>query len=546
MSPSASVLPARQAYPLFWWSLAALLTVWDYAWLWLSVLVPSLDLAEIISCGWSGYAEPTPDWKLELSDRLWVVGAFLDPAVPVALLLCLWLVASRGAGRPRVHAWAAFAATGLVALQYALRQMLEALNPLPEDARCTVDPATLDVTPWDVLFTFTPAILVLVGAWTGIRLATSRPGRAVPWRIVAVLAGVTVLGAGAVLAAVRLAPEPEPARVLAADGTPRYVLARIGDRLAVLDLVEGGDPDVVGAPDREFYQYTAVARDTVPGTYLAAVTTPGDGAMGDRSSRIYRIVLDGDGQATIGEQVGGDFEGMIKDLAASPEGRIAYSRVVGDPADSIKIATTAVGLVDRRLEWSASGGEGIGPFGEGSLGLHWRGADTLVFRGWPPPAHAARLLALDVSRPGSDLHAAATLFVMNVFEEGTGLSLTGETRMAVSQGEFGRGVDQRIVIVEPPAKKPAGSAFDLPCGAIDAFTVDPSGRHLLVSVNKQVCAYGAPDETSTMYELFRVDLRPAPGTATPATGGYPIDPPSLGLPQQRVWRGATQVTGLAW
>ncbi|WP_157530746.1 hypothetical protein [Microtetraspora niveoalba] len=378
-------------------------------------------------------------------------------------------------------------------------------------------------------------------AWTGTRPATARPRRAVPWRAIAIHAGAIAIGAGAVLAALaalRLAPGP--ARVLTADGTPRYALALTEDRLAVLDLAGRGRPDFVGAPDREFYQFTAVARDVVPGSYLAAVTTMGDGAMGGRSSRIYRVVLDEDGQASIGDRVGGDHEGMIRDLAVSPGGRIAYSLVVGDPADPTEIAATKVGLAEERREWSAPGGQGGDPFQTRSLGLHWRDADTLVFRARPPRARSARLLALDTRRPGSDLYAAATLFVMNVFEEGTGLSLAGETRMAVSGAEFGGG-EQRIVIVEPPARKPAGSAFNLPCRDIDAFTADPSGRYLLISVNEQACPYGA----GAMYELFRVDLRPAPGTATPATG-YPSDAPPLGLPRQRVWWGEARVSGLAW
>ncbi|MFC0862239.1 hypothetical protein ACFHYQ_08010 [Sphaerimonospora cavernae] len=553
MSLPVAVLPVRQSYSLFWWWSAALLIVWEFVLKWLALLVPSVLASETVTCGWTSYvAEPA--WKEELSARLWQIDVFVSPAVPVTMVLCIWVIARRGAGHPHVHKWTAFAGVSLVCLDYALKRALALLNQMPEEATCSVDPATFNAFPLEYVgWTFASVVFIMLGAWAGMR-SPNRPGRRrpLPWRPIALVAVVAALLVAVGVVIVRLTPKPPPA--VAADGTPRHALVLTGHRLAVLDLVEGGgEPDRVDAPDDRFYQFTAVVRDTAPGRYLAAVSTAGNGAWGDRSSRIYRIAVHGDGGAEIGERVGGDYEGIIKDLAVSPQGRIAYSRAVGKRDEFLEIDRTFVGLVDDHREWSAAGGQGLGTFGDGGLGLHWRDPDTLVFRAIPPKADSARLVALDTRRPGADLSAARTLLTMGVLADGTALTVPGETRMVMSQVGVERIWDQQLVVVDPAEKKPIGLAFAPGCGNIAAFTLDRSGRHLLVSVdNKAGHFVGDPPEpacgNAPPYQLFRVDLRPTAGTPgpTPRAASYPGEITPLELPQTPVWSGKSSVHGIAW
>ncbi len=548
LSPHTSVLPVRQSYSLFWWWMAVLLAVREFVLMLLILFVPSLMATEIVSCGWTGY-DASPEWKWELSARLWQIDAFVTPAIPVAMVLCIWLIARRGADRPRVHKWTAFAGVSLICLDYGLTRAQALLNPMPEEASCSVDPATFNAFPLEYVgWMFAPAVFVMIGAWTGMRPPMRSARRPLPWRPVALVAAVTALLVAVAVVIVRLTPEPPPA--VAADGTPRHALVLKGHRLAVLDLVEGGEPNAVGAPDERFYQYTGVVRDTTPGRYLAAVTTAGNGAWGDRSSRIYQISVHGDGDAEVGEQVGGDYDGIIKDLAVSPQGRIAYSRAVGKRDSSLEIDRTFVGLVDDHREWSAAGGQGFGAFGDGELGLHWRDVNTLVFRGPSPKAGSPRLASLDVRRPGSDLSAAGTLLTM-ILGDGTALTVPGETRMVLSQVGVERTWDQQIVVVDPPRKQPIGSAFAAGCGNIAAFTLDRSGRYLLVSVdNRAGQLVGDPPEpvcgNAEPHQVFRVDLRPPAGTPTPQAARYPGEATPLNLPQTPVWSGKSSVHGIAW
>uniref|UniRef100_UPI0013B3949B hypothetical protein n=1 Tax=Nonomuraea lactucae TaxID=2249762 RepID=UPI0013B3949B len=347
------------------------------------------------------------------------------------------------------------------------------------------------------------------------------------WWPVLVAAGLAAATVGVAVFAVRL-PAGEPVARLTPEGTPRHALALLGDRLAVLDLVTGAAPAPMAAPDPVFFQYTAITRDTRPGAYLAAVTTAGDGAFGGRSSRVYRIVMDGEGGAAIGEQVGGDLDGMVLDLAVSPRGQIAYSRVAAVPGDTLAIGTTFVGLVRPRREWAAPGGQGVTFPRKGELGLHWRDAATLAFHAVPPSARAPRLLALAVARPGSDLLAAEELYAMEEDSDGTGLTVPGGTAMAVSRAGGRADLTQEILVFEPSAKRPASSpavpAFATGCGAIQGFTSDRAGRHLLVAVDRShpACGNGAGRE------LVRVDLR------QPAAPGH------------RLWQGDQPVSAVVW
>lgn len=168
MSPHASLLPARQAHSLFWWWLAVLTaTVQEL----LLLLVPSLVMGETTVCAWMGF-DFGPEWKVKWFLRLWRIAEVLSPAIPVTLVLCIWLIVRRGADRPRVHRWTALTGVGLISLDYALGEALPLLDPLPESADCSVAPESVS-TMVALGWTFAPAVFILMGAWTGLRSLVS-------------------------------------------------------------------------------------------------------------------------------------------------------------------------------------------------------------------------------------------------------------------------------------------------------------------------------------------------------------------------------------
>ncbi|MEV7009698.1 hypothetical protein [Streptosporangium sp. NPDC051022] len=549
MPSYGSVPPTRQPYALFWWCLALALTVWSLAETALVEFVPELGLTETINCSWGGI-EPIPDWKWALSGRISEASSFLQLAIPVVLGLCVWLIDRRGDGRPRVHLWTAFAGIGLIVLGHLLQLAQGLVDLMPEDAGCSVDPAIFDVIPPERLaWTFAPALLLLAGAWAGVRVPAPRPRSRPRWRpIVAAAVAVAVAVVAVVVVVVRQAAGPPGAPRPAADGTPRHALVLSGDRLVLLELDGNAEPEPIAAPDRVFYQYTAIARDVVPGRYVAAVTTAGKGARGERSSRIYRIVVDGNGAAA-GERIGGDLRGIVGDLAVSPRGRVAYSRVVGTPDDSTEVGATFVGLVDSRGEWAMPKGRGASDFLTARLGLHWRDADTLVFRAVPPGARSPHLVALDTRRPSADPPAVTTIHTMEALKEGRALSVPGGNRILLLEGMAGAW-DQKLLLLEPPAKRPVGTVLGSGCTAIVAFTLDASGRYLLVAednvMNTLVGNPPRPEcEDMPPYGLLRVDLRASPEPVTSAPV-YPGEDPTPNLPRRVVWQGTRLLSDIAW
>ncbi|MET7465346.1 hypothetical protein [Nonomuraea sp. NPDC005501] len=406
---------------------------------------------------------------------------------------------------------------------------------------------------------YAPALLAIAEARPD-GPASARPSRlrALMPVILAAVVGVAVVAIAGVVALGPLFREPaEPPR--AADGTPRLALALSGDRLVVVDLSGRTLPTAVPAPEAPFTQFTAIARDARPGRYLAAVTTPGDGGYGGRVSRVYRVGLNGYDGARLGEQVGGDLGGMVTDLAVSPAGRVAYSRVVPASDSTGSIGTTYVGVTgpaDGReggpvREWSAPGAHGSAR--DAALGLHWRDADTLVFHARSPRARTPRLASLDTSRPGTALLPGDTVRVLNALTDGPALTApgtgTGTGRMVLAEAGPGPGPWSRILLLEPPAKPPVGVAFTEPRGGVTAFTLDPSGRYLLVAVRSAqgMTLGGVPGcGSGGSSELVRVDLRPPPGPRSPFPDLSTSGVPSLGLPSACLWQGDGPLTGLAW
>lgn len=323
----------------------------------------------------AGRGRPRPLLAVEPYTRPWDVGAFFDRAYPVVPGLCLWPVSRRGE-TPKTHLWATGAGITAVACDHLLQRAPVLLDPWGGQA-CPEHAGFDGVTPEYLAWTFAPAVLLPLGGRAGIRAASGR-ARPVPWRRVAVIVAAAGTAVAAAVLAVRLWPEPTGTQVLAADGTPRYALGLSDTRLAVLDLADPeAEPERVDAPDPEFRRSTAIARDSVPGRYPAAVVTAGDGALGQRRSRIHRIAMDGAGGAVVREQVGAEPSGIVTDLAVSPQGRIAYARVVGRPDDPFTVAATFVGLGGERREWAAPGGKRM-LVSQVDAGRSWNQLLTLV------------------------------------------------------------------------------------------------------------------------------------------------------------------------
>ncbi|MEV4896843.1 hypothetical protein AB0K48_46550 [Nonomuraea sp. NPDC055795] len=497
-----------------WWFGAFLVVVSSLVRQWLPA-----DDGQLVFCSWSG-AEARPPWEMVLPGYL--LSAANATAIATALLLG-W-VSVRRSGVPRL---ATTTVVVLIALTHTLLQAARAVSALPAGAACSIDPATFETTPWaEIAWTLVPAVLVLFGARAALDLP--RP----PWRPIALAAAVTAAAAFAVFLVRQ--PPAGPVASRASDGTPRHVLAITGSTLTVVDLDDGGTTRVQ-APDPAFYLFTAVARDVTPGAYLAAVTTRGDGAYGERTSRVHRVRMDGDGGATVGDQVGGDLDGWVMDLAVSGTGTIAYSRLLPDPQDSGEVATTAVGLIGQKREWSTRAPQ-EGPYGDGGLALHWRDTGTLAFRA-VPAGGGPHIVALDISRPGDDLLAARKLHRFGSLMDGTALSLPdGRVAMRTSDGDS---YGESITVVDLPRQRTARVAFSPGCAAVMGYGTDPSGRHLLVSVmnSDQHGMEGTVRECAEHPgELYRVDLQASPpaGQADPA------------LPRRRVWQGEEPFSAIAW
>lgn len=533
-----TAMTPRQRYAMFWWLLAAGTTAWTAGRWWLIVLVP--DSAELITCGYTTYEPTGPEWQEDLSEVLGTIEFPLTTLMPFLLLLLAWVVAVRGPGRPRVHIRSAAVGAAAVMLDYALVVVIDLLNPVPEDAACSVDPDTLQGVSFEQVATVLgPAVLVVLAAWAGVRESARLPlRRPFPWRPVAAVVTAGLVLAAAVVVVVRLVPGHRPAPATAADGTPRHVLVRSGRRLLVVDQEHGREAGQVPVPDPALYNYTAVARDVRPGSYLAAVTSLGERELGGGRSRIYRITVDGDGEAVVGEPVGGEFAGVIRDLDVSPEGRVAYSRTVMDLSGEPRLAASVVGVLGPAHEWPVTG---FGGFGEGDVGLRWDGPATLAFRG--ESGGRMSLLALDTGSPAAKPERRPP--VKGGLDVHDIMLLPGTGRALVRYGDGYSHEPQGWALVDVASGRPIGTVLD-ECDSVASVAADPSGRHLLVgmgagdgldSVPLPVCTGRGDDGRN---ELIMLTL---PGGAAPTSrGGLP----ELETSRKVLWRTGRPIAALAW
>ncbi|MEW9529712.1 hypothetical protein [Microbispora sp. NPDC049125] len=524
--------------PLFWWCLAAGMTLWSLAGGFVVFLPPGLlpsGLLETVTCGWTSYGPMEDPQHEKLVDLLSAIQSWLVTGTPVLLALLAWTVAVRGRGRPRVHQWAAGVGTLAVALGYVITAIGAWLDPLPEEAACSVDPDLLSIlSPADVAWSLGPALFVMAAAWTGLRDPLRRSP--LPWRRIGLVTAAVVVAAATLVAVQVEWTAPSPAAV-AADGTPRHALMISGRRLIVLDLERGVEVGRVPAADPELYNYTAVARDVGRGHYVAAASTLRRDGLGPARSRVYRISVDGGGVARVDGPVGGDLDGLVRDLAVSPEGRIAYARQNVDPGDGQYADpgdgpwAAVIGVLGPAREWPL---RGTGT--DGVRGLVWDGPATLVFQG-VTASEWMELLALDTAAPGGGPRRHLRVRAMGVSAMVAG-SATGW--VVASIGDVDGRQDPRLALVDG-AGGVVGLVDQSACGATGAaLATDSTGRHLLVFHS------GTGDETAgrkcadAWRELVRIDL-PAD-----ALSAYAEEPPVFTLPGRVVWRGDPSVSALAW
>ncbi|MFD0660772.1 hypothetical protein [Thermocatellispora tengchongensis] len=140
---------------------------------------------------------------------------------------------------------------------------------------------------------------------------------------------------------------------------------------------------------------------------------------------------------------------------------------------------------------------------------------------------------------------------MPELSDGLALARPGGERMLLSKSAAMDTWNHELLVLQPPARpRVTGSAFHAGCGFIAGFTLDPSGRHALVAVDYRAGMYqGDPPEPmcpgAPPYALYRIDLAPPPGAATPNPAGY-SQYPDLGLPHRSVWEGDRPIGPLAW
>ncbi|MFB9724790.1 hypothetical protein [Planobispora longispora] len=246
----------------------------------------------------------------------------------------------------------------------------------------------------------------------------------------------------------------------------------------------------------------------------------GERSWGRGTSRIHRVTVDGQGRAELGEQVGSDLEGVVRDLAVSPDGRVAYARLLAGTGGGPEVARTVVGVLDPAREWSAPGYHGSWDGRQDPIGLHWADRSTLAFRANRNPEKGSEVLALDVRGGGDDLLAAERVLAMSAYWSGTAV-VTADS-VLLSYSDTMNRVNHGVLVYDRATGEPRGHAY---AGDFSAFTLDASGRYLLVGrgrCGEIVHPLGVDVQRTPAgpsYELVKVDLDP-PVTPAPTTSGY--------------------------
>ncbi|MFC5826647.1 hypothetical protein [Nonomuraea insulae] len=273
-----------------------------------------------------------------------------------------------------------------------------------------------------------------------------------------------------------------------ADGTPRYVVTGEGLSSYVLDL-ESGDP-VSSLPEatRTYAIYDRIVRDKEPGNYIAAITSPSGGYF-----RLYRLAMGADGRVTVGERLTPTIKGTVNGLAVSSEGRIAYGRLTDEPGFGV------VGTLER--EWPANG-----------YGVQWLDARTLALPSHSVPADG--VAALDVGTGAiRRLPAPAEHEIYNPF-----LVLPGGRQLRV----LGR--PARTLVLHEGTRR-IRTLLDLNCGHIESLALAPTGRHMLVGIDREADRMdrsplaGLPPCGGAPSQLLRLELESGNAQIVPGKQG---------------------------
>lgn len=441
-----------RAAKFFWWA-AALLSLWEL------LVVPMLAERKRVVCYSAGplqFTQPGP-----AAEAAEFVGAWFTVLQPLLLAVAAyWAIKSKGR----------LAASGLglafALLPAALAEAEEFFSPdkplLWQE--CLAEQLTQPsfAVPRLVLaWLISPATMVVLA---GIAHAGSRP-RLTDLRNAGVAAAAILLAA--------LAPGVLIGLPTNDDGTPRYALAGGWGRPYVLDLETGKPVSRVPGATRVFGGHDLIARDTEPGQYVAAFTSPTG-----RYFRLYRLTMGADGRVTVGERLTPTLEGTVNGLAISAKGRIAYSRMTDEG--------NFVGTLER--EWPASG-----------HGLQWLDTRTLALPSHSVPART--LAVLDVGTGAiRDIAAPAEHEFTRPL-----LALAGGRQVRAL------GWPTRTIVLHE-GTRPVRTVLALDCGHIESMALAPTGRHLLVGVDREAEEMdrtplaGLPPCGGPASQLLRIDL----------------------------------------
>ncbi|NRQ37309.1 hypothetical protein HII36_36560 [Nonomuraea sp. NN258] len=412
-----------------------------------------------------------------------VLGAVVTPLQPLLLaLIGIWAIRSlhRAAAVPpagRARGVSLLPATlGMVAalLPTALSVAVDLLMAEPSLMwrECLEDqlPAPSFAVPRQILaWLLSPAAMVLLAGLAG----AGRWPRPADLRDTGLAVAAVVLAA--FLPGVLLGP---PAN---ADGTPRYALVG-GYRPYVLDLESGKPVRLLPKASRVYAQYEFVVRDTEPGRYVAALTSPTQ-----RYFRLYRLSMGLDGRVTMGERLTPTIKGTISGLAVSPEGRVAYGRLLD--------GRRFTGTLDR--EWPVSG-----------YGLQWLDDETLAL-----PEHGVAANALATLDVGTGTIGQVAAPPEHEFTRPV-LPLPGGRMLRAL------GWPTRTLVVHEGTRL-VKKVLALDCGHIERLALAPDGRHALVGVDRQADEMertplaGLPACGGARTRLLRVDLETGDSQVVP-------------------------------
>ncbi|GAA0385838.1 hypothetical protein Acor_26760 [Acrocarpospora corrugata] len=434
------------------WSAAVGLSVWE-----LLVEPMFAEVRTVVCSGGVPFDMARPSLLAEAAEFLGERLALLQPIL--LALVALWAV------RSRVRIGPAALGLAVAVLPAALAEAGNLLSPEPpfwwrECLEAQLSPPSFAVPRLVLAWLVSPATMVLLA---GIARAGIRP-RLTDLRN----AGIAVV----VVGLVALLPGVLSGLPVNADGTPRYVVAG-GGIPYVLDLESGEPVSRLPRATRTYAQASVIVRDAEPGHYVAAFSSP----LG-RYFRLYRMTMGADGRITVGERLTPTLEGMANGLAVSAEGRVAYARMTD--------TASFVGTLER--EWPFSG-----------YGLQWLNAGTLALPSHSVPA--STLATLDV---GTGVIRDVAAPVEHEFTRPL-LVLPGGRQLRVL------GWPARTLVLHEGTRL-VRKVLTLDCGHIESLALAPTGRHLLVGVDREAEEMdrsplaGLPPCGGAAAQLLRLDL----------------------------------------